>query len=100
MGALNHMLRELFIEEDIKFVIAPPTVIKKYATGKGNADKMTMILEAMKKGANIPYFKKIQKQMMFNDNSVDSYFMASFMRDYLDGKCSDFEEKIEKSWDL
>jgi crossover junction endodeoxyribonuclease RuvC len=100
MGALNHMLRELFIEENIKFVIAPPTVIKKYATGKGNADKLMMIEEAAKRGANIPFFKKIQKQLVFDDNVCDSYFMASFMRDYLTGNCVDFEDKIEKSWEL
>lgn len=100
LGGLSHLLRELYFNEDIRFIIAPPTVIKKYATGKGNADKMMMILEAMKRGANIPFFKKIEKQEMFDDNVCDSYFMASFMKDYLDGKCLEFEDKIEKSWEL
>ncbi len=100
MGALNHILRELFIEEGVKFFIIPPTVVKKYFTGKGNSDKLAMIEEAMKRGANIPFFTTIKKQRVFDDNVTDAYAIASFVEDYLQDKCIDYESKIEKSWEV
>lgn len=98
MGALNHILRELFIEENIKFVIAPPKTIKKQFTSNGNADKLEVIEEVMKRGANIPFFKNIKKQKMFDDNVSDSFAMACFLRDLINGKAKDYESKVEKSW--
>lgn len=99
MGALNHILRELFFEEKIPFVVVPPKVAKKHYTGNGNANKLDMIEEAMNKGINIPFFKKIQKQDMFDDNVVDSHAMVEILEYILLGK-KDYDEKVEKSWDL
>lgn len=99
IGGLSHMFRAMYIREGIKFIIAPPKTIKKYFTGTGNADKLAMIEECMNRGANITFFKTIKKQRVFDDNVADSYALASFMQDYLNGNATDFEDKIEKSWD-
>jgi crossover junction endodeoxyribonuclease RuvC len=99
IGGLSHIFREAFIEEGIEFIIAPPKTIKKYFTGSGNADKLAMIEECQKRGANIPFFKTIKKQRVFDDNVSDAFALASFMQDYLDGNAKDFEDKVEKSWD-
>lgn len=98
MGALNHILRELFIEENMRFIIVPPTVIKKFYAGKGNCNKLEMIEEAMKRGANIPFFKTIQKQRMFDDNVVDAHALATFMNDYFAGKIPEHKSKVEHSF--
>jgi len=100
LGGLSHMARSMFIKKNVKFIIIPPTVVKKYFTGKGNSDKLAMIEEAMKRGANIPFFKNIKKQRVFDDNVTDAYAIASFIQDYVLGKCTDYEDKIEKSWEL
>lgn len=100
LGGLSHLLRVMFIEEGVKFFIIPPTVVKKYFTGKGNSDKLAMIEEAMKRGANIPFFTTIKKQRVFDDNVTDAYAIASFVEDYLQDKCIDYESKIEKSWEV
>ncbi|MFW6026799.1 MAG: crossover junction endodeoxyribonuclease RuvC, partial [Candidatus Woesearchaeota archaeon] len=46
MGALNYSIREMLLDEGIKFIVSPPTVVKKYWTGKGNANKQLMIEQA------------------------------------------------------
>jgi len=100
LGGLSHMLRALYFTKDIKFIIIPPKTLKKYYTGSGNADKLAMIEEANKRGANIPFFKRIKKQTVFDDNVVDSHALCCFVEDYLQGNCKDYEDKIEKSWEL
>lgn len=100
LGGLSHLLRTMFFKEKVKFVIIPPTVVKKYFTGKGNSDKLVMIEEAMKRGANIPFFTTIKKQRVFDDNVTDAYAIASFIEDYLDDKCDDYKDKVEKSWEV
>ncbi len=100
IGGLSHMLRALYFTKDIKFIIIPPKTLKKYYTGSGNADKLAMIEEANKRGANIPFFKRIKKQTVFDDNVVDSHALCCFVEDYLQGNCKDYEDKIEKSWEL
>lgn len=98
LGGLSHLLRVMFFEEDVKFIIIPPTVVKKFFTGKGNSDKMAMITEAMNRKLNIPFFKTIKKVRVFDDNVTDAAAIALFMQEYADGKCTEFEGKVEKSW--
>lgn len=99
LGGLSHLSRKLFLDKNIKFIIIPPKTLKKYFTQNGNADKNEMILQAEIRGAEIPFFEKINKKEVFNNNVVDSYAMACFVIDFLSGKCDDFSEKIEKSWE-
>ncbi len=99
LGGLSHLSRKLFLDKNIKFVVIPPKTLKKYFTQNGNADKNEMILQAELRGAEIPFFEKINKKEVFNNNVVDSYAMACFMIDLLNDNCKDFIEKIEKSWE-
>ncbi len=99
LGGLSHMLRLNFINKGVEFIIIPPKTLKKYFTGSGNADKLLMIEECNKRGANIPFFKRIKKQTVFDDNVADSYALACFMQDYMHGNATDFEKKVEKSWE-
>lgn len=95
IGGLSHIFRELFLELDVKFIIAPPTVIKKFWTGKGNADKMMMIENAEIRGVEIPYTKKYKGEVKFNDNVVDAHAMCEFIDVY-----KDHLDDIECSWDI
>ena len=77
LAGLNYMIRYKLITSDIKHLnltIATPSNIKKYATGKGNANKesiMTIFKYIFPEMQNIPKL----------DDIADSYFMAMFSRD-------------------
>lgn len=74
LAGLNYMIRYKLITSDIQHLnlsIATPSNIKKYATGKGNSSKDTII--TMFK-AIFPNMNKIPKL----DDIADSYFMAYF----------------------
>ena len=98
LGGLSHLLRAMYIRKGIPFIIIPPKTLKKYFTESGNADKLAMIEEANKRGANIPFFKTIKKVKGFDDNVVDSYALCCFLQDYMDGNANDFIGKVELSW--
>lgn len=85
LGALSYFIRAEFIENNIPFIIIPPTVVKKYWTGKGSASKEMMINEALKRNISIPYYKKIKGQQVIDDNCVDATAIASFTEDYING---------------
>jgi len=102
IGGLTHILRELFIELNIDFLIIPPTTLKKYWTGKGNANKEDMIQTTINKGYNIPitknYGTKKQPNILFDDNVVDSHALCIFVQDMNNNKLdSDLLSKIEQS---
>lgn len=77
LAGLNYMIRYKLITGDIQHLnlsIATPSNIKKYATGKGNANKesiMTIFKYIFPEIQNIPKL----------DDIADSYFMAMFSRD-------------------
>ena len=77
LAGLNYMIRYKLITSDIQHLnlsIATPSNIKKYATGKGNANKesiMTIFKYIFPEMQNIPK----------RDDIADSYFMAMFSRD-------------------
>ena len=69
------MIRNEFIEkENITFFIAPPTHIKKFATGIGNCKKELII----------KMFKSIEPELTNKlpkvDDIADAYFMSKFAR--------------------
>lgn len=72
LAGLNYIMRYMLMHMDanIELIVAPPSVIKKFATGKGNADKNAMIatFSAIYPNFNIP---KI-------DDVVDAYFMSRY----------------------
>ena len=77
LAGLNYMIRYKLITRDTQHLnlsIATPSNIKKYATGKGNANKesiMTIFKYIFPEMQNIPKL----------DDIADSYFMAMFSRD-------------------
>ena len=77
LAGLNYMIRYKLITSDIQHLnlsIATPSNIKKYETGKGNANKesiMTIFKYIFPEMQNIPKL----------DDIADSYFMAMFSRD-------------------
>ena len=77
LAGLNYMIRYKLITSDIQHLnlsIATPSNIKKYTTGKGNANKesiMTIFKYIFPEMQNIPKL----------DDIADSYFMAMFSRD-------------------
>lgn len=77
LAGLNYIIRYKLITSDIQHLnltIATPSNIKKYATGKGNANKesiMTIFKYIFPEMQNIPKL----------DDIADSYFMAMFSRD-------------------
>lgn len=93
LGALSYFIRELFIGK-IPFIVIPPTVVKKYWTGKGNCGKDEMINEAIVRKIEIPFKKKYKKVIYPDDNCVDSIAIASFLKDFLDKKLT--EETVSK----
>ena len=80
LAGLNYMIRNEFIEkENISFFIAPPTHIKKFATGIGNCKK-ELIIEL---------FKSVEPELANNlpkvDDIADAYYMSKFARQiYID----------------
>ncbi len=102
IGGLSHILRELFVEENVDFIVIPPTTLKKYWTGKGTANKGMMIDAAVNKGFIIPYEKNYGTKKMpdikFDDNVVDSQALCEFIKDFSNGSLdSIFIDKIERS---
>lgn len=72
LAGLNYLLRSTFINSNIcnYFVIAAPSEIKKFATGKGNASKEMMV-------SMFSYiFPDLQLPKI--DDICDAYFMANY----------------------
>ena len=80
LAGLNYMIRNEFIEkENISFFIAPPTHIKKFATGIGNCKK-ELIIELFK-SVEPELAEKLPKV----DDIADAYYMSKFARQiYID----------------
>ena len=72
LAGLNYLLRSTFINSNIckYFVIAAPSEIKKFATGKGNASKEMMI------NTFSCIFPNLQLPKI--DDICDAYFMANY----------------------
>lgn len=79
LAGLNYMLRDRLIKlctnryEDFKITIAPPTEIKKFATGSGNCKK-----EALIENFKILFPKYLNLPKV--DDICDAYYMALFAK--------------------
>ena len=65
---------------NIEYHIVPPTTLKKYATGKGNADKL-MMYEAFVNKTGIDPRKILNSQSKLSSpftDIADSYWLASY----------------------
>lgn len=74
LAALNYFIRNLCVEYGFKYTILPPTVIKKFATGNGQADKELMTESFL---ALNPDMRTVHKYIKMDD-IADSYFMACY----------------------
>ena len=72
LAGLNYLLRSTFINSSVcnYFVIASPSEIKKFATGKGNANKEMMV------NMFSCIFPNLQLPKV--DDICDAYFMANY----------------------
>lgn len=71
LGELGGVIRLLLYDEGIPFVVVPPTVIKKFITGKGNAKKELMLLQVYKKfGVEFD-----------NNNTCDAFALGKYVID-------------------
>ena len=71
LAGLNYLIREKLIRNNINLNICPPAEIKKFASGKGNANK-DILIEAFL--VMFPQFADIDKI----DDIVDAYFMCKY----------------------
>lgn len=69
LGELGGVIRLYLYEHKIKYKTIPPTVIKKFITGKGNSKKELMLLKVYKK-----YGIEFE-----NNNICDAYALGRYM---------------------
>lgn len=82
------ILKYLLYKNNYQFLTAPPTVIKKFATGKGNADKQKMF-DAFFAETNIDLHKKISPTTKLGSPTtdiVDAWYMSKYMIETLKEK--------------
>lgn len=72
-GMVHGAVRSGLIEAGLPYATFPPTSLKKYATGSGNADKTAMALAAYKRG-DVEFS---------NDNECDAWWLWVAARDFL-----------------
>jgi Holliday junction resolvasome RuvABC endonuclease subunit len=80
LGENTGLLKYKLFKEKLSFVIIPPTTIKKFAVGKGNANK-DLIEERFLQESNIDVRKILgmtAKQYNPSSDVADSYFMAKY----------------------
>ncbi len=81
LGGLSYMIRDEIFKyinnqsKSVGFYIVPPSVLKKYWTGSGTANKETMIDESKKRKIPIATIKS-----KFDDNIVDAYALATIVK--------------------
>jgi len=86
LSGLNYLIRNILYNQDTKFIIVPPTVLKKFITGKGNSPKEFMLLETYKRYG-----------ISFNDNNLcDAYGLAKCAESVVveDVKLTKFQQEI------
>lgn len=72
-GMVHGVVRELLIGFGVPYALVVPSTLKKYATGKGNADKTAMAIAALKRfGLEFA-----------DDNRCDAYWLRAMGMDWL-----------------
>lgn len=65
LGMVHGAVRSMLIEEGIRYLAVPPSVVKKYATGKGNAPKPDL---------RMALYRRIDLDLR-DDNQVDAAWL-------------------------
>jgi Holliday junction resolvasome RuvABC endonuclease subunit len=73
LSGLNFAIRNLLIDNNIRFTIVSPMQNKKFATGIGNADKEHMIFSWLMIEKHLKDIKEIKI-----DDLADAYFLSNF----------------------
>lgn len=73
VGMVHGAVRVLLQDEGIPYATIPPTSLKRYATGRGNADKAAMILAAYKRSG----------REFIDDNQCDAWWLFAAAKDHL-----------------
>jgi Holliday junction resolvasome RuvABC endonuclease subunit len=71
IGITHGAIRALLLDFGVPYVVVPPSSLKFYATGNGNADKAAMILAAYKRG----------DREFTDDNQCDAWWLHLAGRD-------------------
>lgn len=71
-GMVHGAVRAALIARDVPYVLIPPATLKKYATGKGNADKTAMAVAALKRG----------NREFDDDNQCDAWWLRTMGMDW------------------
>lgn len=64
LGELGGVIKCCLYQRDVDFVIVPPTVMKVFATGRGNASKEDVLIAAVKRSVNVR-----------NNNEADAWWL-------------------------
>jgi crossover junction endodeoxyribonuclease RuvC len=76
IAGLGWVVRTALKDLGTKFELIPPSVLKKFITGKGNADKELMLLKA---------YKKFGVEFEQNDE-CDAFCLVKYQESLLEGK--------------
>ncbi len=75
IGELGGVIRTLLYDRQIPFIVAPPTVLKKFLTGKGVADKSIILKEVFRQyGFDTP-----------KHDIADAFVLSQIAKDYYRG---------------
>lgn len=80
-GIIKHYLNQSLL----KTYIVPPTVLKKFMTGKGNSDKNIMLLKI---------YKKYGKEFT-NDDEADAFALAKLGEELIKNQDHELWKKVE-----
>ncbi len=86
LGEAGGVVKLAIGEMEVPVVIVPPSVLKKFLTGKGNAKKDLMILNVYKKWA---YETE-------DDNTADAYTLARFAYHYHDQTLEEMPKYLQQ----
>jgi Holliday junction resolvasome RuvABC endonuclease subunit len=74
LGEVGGVLKVLLHERNIEYVVVPPALLKKFATGNASASKEDMVDAAKQRGCAAA-----------DDNQADAFFLAHVARAYIRG---------------
>lgn len=77
-AGLHWLIEDRLWRAGIAYAIVPPSVVKKYATGKGNAGKGAMVAAATRRYPQV--------ETGGDDNQVDALWLAALGLDHLTGE--------------
>jgi len=84
LGELGGILRRLMFVTDVPYWDVPPTTLKKFITGKGNANKNILLEQTFRRYG-------IGSEVLTDDNQVDAFGLAKLGCAYLN-----LEKKLAK----